>query len=152
MVGDSAGIHIHAVFVSKMAGETLKKYARGEEAECCIGSSLDETAGTVLVISFISLIVIIIVLAAFMFARNCRILHRGVHDRPSGMKREVVELLPCFTYRTAYSNRKHTAETCAICLEDYRDGESLRVLPCHHGKLYALFIILSRTQLIFCIS
>ncbi|RWW16259.1 hypothetical protein GW17_00019867 [Ensete ventricosum] len=136
MVGDSAGIHIHAVFVSKMAGETLKKFARGEKGECCIGSSMDETAGTILVISFVSLVVIIMVLAAFMLARNCRLLRNGVHNQPSSMKREAVEMLPCFTFRTAYLNSKHTAETCAICLEDYRDGDSLRVLPCLHGKLY----------------
>ncbi|CAL9159793.1 unnamed protein product [Musa hybrid cultivar] len=132
MVGDSAGIHIHAVFVSKMAGETLKKFARGEKGECCIGSSMDETAGTILVISFVSLVVIIMVLAAFMLARNCRLLRNGVHNQPSSMKREAVEMLPCFTFRTAYLNSKHTAETCAICLEDYRDGDSLRVLPCLH--------------------
>ncbi|RZR83298.1 hypothetical protein BHM03_00009894, partial [Ensete ventricosum] len=136
MVGDSAGIHIHAVFVSKMAGETLKKFARGEKGECCIGSSMDETAGTILVISFVSLVVIIMVLAAFMLARNCRLLRNGVHNQPSSMKREAVEMLPCFTFRTAYLNSKQTAETCAICLEDYRDGDSLRVLPCLHGKLY----------------
>ncbi|WOL07315.1 hypothetical protein Cni_G16055 [Canna indica] len=130
MVGNSTGIHIHAVFVSKMAGETLKMFTRGEEKECCIGSSLDEAAGTVLVISFLSLIVIIIVLAAFMFARNCQRLR--LHNWPTSMKQEAVELLPSFTFRSLYPNGKHTAETCAICLEDYRDGESLRVLPCLH--------------------
>ncbi|WOL05910.1 hypothetical protein Cni_G14641 [Canna indica] len=132
MVGDSAGIHIHAVFVSKMAGETLKKFARGEEGECCIGSSMDETAGTILVISFVSLVVIIVVLAAFMLARNCQLLRQQSHNQPSSMKREAVELIPCFTFRTAYLNNKRTSETCAICLEDYKDGESLRVLPCQH--------------------
>ncbi|RCV32724.1 hypothetical protein SETIT_7G026400v2 [Setaria italica] len=71
MVGDSEGIHIPAIFVSKMAGETLKKFARGEDDECCINSSMDETAGTVL-------------------------------------------------------------EACAICLEDYNNGDMLRHLPCKH--------------------
>ncbi|KAG6496244.1 receptor homology region, transmembrane domain- and RING domain-containing protein 1-like [Zingiber officinale] len=132
MVGDSDGIHIHAVFVSKMAGETLMKYARGEEGECCIGSSMDEAAGTILVISFVSLVFIIIVLAAFMLARNCRLLRQRAQNSPASMKREAVELLPCLTFRTAFLSSKQTAETCAICLEDYRDGESLRVLPCQH--------------------
>lgn len=25
-------------------------------------------------------------------------------------------------------------ETCAICLEDYVEGEKIRILPCNHGK------------------
>ncbi|XP_074584734.1 receptor homology region, transmembrane domain- and RING domain-containing protein 1-like [Curcuma longa] len=132
MVGDSAGIHIHAVFVSKLAGETLMKHARGEEGECCIGSSMDEAAGTILVISFVSLVFIIIVLAAFMLARNCRLLRHRIQNPPASMKQEAVELLPCLTFRTAFLSSKRTAETCAICLEDYKDGESLRVLPCQH--------------------
>lgn len=29
-------------------------------------------------------------------------------------------------------------ETCAICLEDFIEGEKLRVLPCNHGKILIL--------------
>ncbi|XP_078167271.1 receptor homology region, transmembrane domain- and RING domain-containing protein 1-like [Carex rostrata] len=132
MVGSSSGINIHAVFVSKMSGHSLKKLARGVDGECCINSSYEETAGTVLVISFVSLVVIISVVATFLFARNCHLLRRGARSRPTSVKREAVELLPCFVYESSGSNGKHTGETCAICLEEYKDGEMLRVLPCKH--------------------
>lgn len=134
MVGESEGIHIPAVFVSKMAGDTLKKFARGEDGECCINSSMDETAGTVLVMSFVSLVVIISVLASFLFARNCRLLRHGVDNRPPYIKKHVVEKLPCLAYKAPCSSGNNFQEACAICLEDYNNGDMLRRLPCKHGK------------------
>jgi len=132
MVGDSEDIHIPAVFVSKIAGETLKKFAKGEDGECCINSSMDETAGTVLVMSFVSLVVIISVLASFLFARNCRLLRHGVDNRPPYIKKHVVEKLPRSVYKAQCSSGNNFDEACAICLEDYDNGDMLRLLPCKH--------------------
>lgn len=147
VIGDPTGIHVHAVFVSKMAGETLKRFAQGEEGECCIGSSMNETAGTVLVISFVSLVVIVSVLAAFLFARNCILLRQVAQRRPSSMNKEAVEVFPCLTFSTSFLNSKCTAETCAICLEDYKDGERLRVLPCNHGKFVYIMLVIVKKKL-----
>ncbi|XP_042509822.1 receptor homology region, transmembrane domain- and RING domain-containing protein 1-like [Macadamia integrifolia] len=132
MIGNPEGIWVHAVFVSKVAGETLKKLARGEEGECCIRSLLEETAWTVLVISFISLTVIVSVLATFFFTRNQRVYRQGTYQRSPSVDSRIVEDLPSFTFYSASSSVCRMGVTCAICLEDYRDGETLRVLPCQH--------------------
>ncbi|KAL6660463.1 hypothetical protein ACP70R_002009 [Stipagrostis hirtigluma subsp. patula] len=146
MVGDSEGIHIPAIFVSKMAGETLKKFARGEDGECCINSSMDETAGTVLVMSFVSLVVIISVLASFMFARNCRLLRHGVDNRPPYVKKHVVEKLPCSEYIVPCSIGNNSQEACAICLEDYNNGDMVRHLPCKHEGNFTRPVLIPGSQ------
>ncbi|XP_077231345.1 receptor homology region transmembrane domain ring H2 motif protein 1 [Tasmannia lanceolata] len=134
MIGDSEGILVHAVFISKAAGEILRKLARGEEGECCINYLSDETAWTVLVISLISLIIIMSILAIFFFARNRRARQQATspHHFPPTINSQIVDVLPCFTFNTSCSDCKPTAETCSICLEDYKNGETLKVLPCQH--------------------
>ncbi|XP_078448287.1 receptor homology region transmembrane domain ring H2 motif protein 1 [Wolffia australiana] len=131
MVGEPEGISIPAVFVSKMAGEMLKTLAHSQGGQCCISPLTEEAAGTVLVISFVSLLVIVSVVATFIFARNCRPHRHRAHSQPASVSMQQLEALPHFTFKPD-SHHKLMSETCAICLEDYRHGETLRALPCLH--------------------
>lgn len=36
---------------------------------------------------------------------------------------------------TAKFRKGDPYETCAICLDDFIEGEKLRILPCSHGRL-----------------
>lgn len=135
MSGDSGGIHIYAVFVTKSAGETILNYADDDTTSCYIRRSFENTAWSVMAVSFISLLAISAVLATFFFVRRHRLRHIGnrlVQPRePLGMSSTQVKALPSIVFKCV-GDGNGTAETCAICLEDYEIGDKLRILPCQH--------------------
>lgn len=127
-------VSVHAVFISKKAGEILKKHTRGEEGECCIFPYNNETAWTVLAISLISFLVILAILIIAIFTPRHWLTSRGRNNLPKNVDTKMVEALPSFMFGSSHLNDCHAGETCAICLEDYKEGEILKVLPCKHGK------------------
>ncbi|KAG8378412.1 hypothetical protein BUALT_Bualt08G0134700 [Buddleja alternifolia] len=142
MAGNSAGIKINAVFVSKSSGETLAKYAGAAHTELWIVPSYENSAWSIMAISFISLLAMSAVLATCFFVRR----HRIRRDRPQaprvrefhGMSSRLVKAMPSLTF-TAVLEDNCTSATCAICLEDYNMGEKLRILPCRH-KFHAICV------------
>ena len=50
--------------------------------------------------------------------------------RQRGLTRWRIRQLP----QRRYKPDKETTQTCPICLEDFKEGEKLRVLPCDHSK------------------
>jgi E3 ubiquitin-protein ligase RNF13 len=124
-------ITVDAVFVSNVAGEILRKYARGRDGECCLNPPDRGSAWTVLAISFFSLLLIVTFLLIAFFAPRHWTQWRGRHTRTIRLDAKLVHTLPCFTFTDSAHHK--AGETCAICLEDYRFGESLRLLPCQHG-------------------
>lgn len=130
-------ITVHAVFVSKATGEILNKYAQREKGECCIFSSHYESAWTVLTISLISFTVICAIVLLVFYTPRRLLFAQTMYLRSKSVDTETVEALPCFTFGSAHPRHCHTNETCAICLEDYKDGEILKVLPCRHGRTLA---------------
>lgn len=136
MAGNSAGIKIHAVFVSKASGQVLVKYADVRDVELWIIPSFENSAWSIMAISFISLLAMSAVLATCFFVRRHRI--RREQPRPSsrirefhGMSSRLVKAMPSLIF-TAVLEDNCTSSTCAICLEDYNVGEKLRILPCRH--------------------
>ncbi|CAN0918774.1 Receptor homology region, transmembrane domain-and RING domain-containing protein 1, partial [Linum grandiflorum] len=125
-------VKIHAVFVSKATGEILMEHASGEEAECCIYPSQNDTAWTVLAISFLSLVVVLIFLVIALVTPRHWVHWRRFNFHNRSVDAKTVETLPCFTFHSAHLRQSHCGETCVICLEDYKDGEVLKVLPCKH--------------------
>lgn len=142
MAGNSAGIKIHAVFISKSSGEKLKNYAGLSGMELWLIPSFENSAWSIMAISFISLLAMSAVLATCFFVRR----HRIRRERPRtsrvrefhGMSSRLVKAMPSLTF-TAVLEDNCTSRTCAICLEDYSVGEKLRILPCRH-KFHAFCV------------
>ncbi|KAM7510918.1 hypothetical protein LguiB_009793 [Lonicera macranthoides] len=142
MAGNSAGIKIHAVFVTKSSGETLTKYAGAKDMELWIIPTFENSAWSIMAISFISLLAMSAVLATCFFVRR----HRIRRERPQasrvrefhGMSSRLVKAMPSLIF-TSVLEDNCTSTTCAICLEDYSVGDKLRILPCRH-KFHAICV------------
>ncbi|CAN6563355.1 unnamed protein product [Malus baccata var. baccata] len=132
----SKNVTIRAVFVSKASGEMLKEHARGEEGECCIFVLPNEKAWSVFAVCFISFLTVLgLLVIALCAQRNWSWTTQGRNQLPKSADTKIVDALPCFTFSSAGLDECHTEETCAICLENYKDSEILKVLPCQHGNL-----------------
>ncbi|GLJ55064.1 hypothetical protein SUGI_1181860 [Cryptomeria japonica] len=131
MGGISGGITIHAVFISKVSGQTLLKYSGNKNIECCIIPSREDTAWTVILIAFISLLALSAVLAICVCLRSYRLRRRRRRPQRHIMSSREVKALPSLIF-TSVVDDNCTSETCAVCLEDYTAGDKLRVLPCCH--------------------
>ena len=67
-------------------------------------------------------------LVTFTIAPQCRAAIYKYTTR--GLSRWRVRQLP----KRKYRKNRETCETCSICLEDFKEGENIRVLPCDHGE------------------
>lgn len=142
MAGKSAGINIHAVFVSRDSGEALKQYVGSPDVELWLIQTFENSAWSIIILSFVSLLAMSAVLATCFFVRRYRIRRErplGTRIREfRGMSSRLVKAMPTLIF-TSVQEDKCTSMTCSICLEDYIAGEKLRILPCQH-KFHAFCV------------
>ncbi|KAL9308415.1 putative transcription factor C2H2 family [Arabidopsis thaliana] len=143
MAGNSSGVYIHGVLVTRTSGEVLKEYTSRAEMELLLIPDFGISSWSIMAITFVSLLVISAVLASYFSVRRHRIrqrvrdLHHGGQGH-SRMPKDLLQSMPTEVY-TGVLEEGSTSVTCAICIDDYRVGEILRILPCKH-KYHAVCI------------
>ncbi|KAA8538634.1 hypothetical protein F0562_028172 [Nyssa sinensis] len=134
MAGNSAGIKIHAVFVSKASGEVLTKYAGKTNMELWIIPSFENSAWSIMAISFISLLAMSAVLATCFFVRRHRIRREqprasrvrefhGMSSRLTIVSERILEFCHVVTNFMLYVwmlGLLHWRTFCPVCKRDAR--------------------------------
>ncbi|ESQ38639.1 hypothetical protein EUTSA_v10028665mg [Eutrema salsugineum] len=135
MAGNPSGVLIYGTFVSKATGELLKKYVGRTDMELWLVPSFETSAWSIMAISFISLLAMSAVLATCFFVRRHRVRRRRIRslsgrDYPR-MGINSLRSMPTTIFNGVCEGAS-TSISCAICIEDYRIGDKLRILPCNH--------------------
>lgn len=126
---DAADITIPSVFVGEVTGKFLMdsyQYTNGFVLLINNETPFDINTRLLLPFSiFVALCFIIMIgLAIVKFMRERRRQQR--HRLP----RSHLKAIPI----VKFNKLTMTYETCIICLDDYEEGDKLRVLPCDHGE------------------
>ncbi|XP_019757337.1 E3 ubiquitin-protein ligase RNF13 isoform X2 [Dendroctonus ponderosae] len=121
---NSTGITIPSVFVSQSSGVMLTGYANWDYI-VVITADTPFNIQTHLLIPFAIVVgICMVVMIVFMIVKYIKDRRR---QRRYRLPKSQLNKIP-----TCKFQKGDRYETCAICLEDYIEGEKLRVLPCNH--------------------
>lgn len=123
---NSEGINIPSVFVSETTGNIMRQLYCNADYFIIINSEMPFNINTHLLLPFAIVVgICFIVMVIFMVVKF-------IKDR----RRQRRHRLPSSTLNkipTCKFSKGDPYDTCAICLDDYVEGEKLRVLPCAHA-------------------
>ncbi|KAG7199477.1 hypothetical protein KM043_014099 [Ampulex compressa] len=124
---NSIGILIPSVFVSEITGLILREsYLYDQLYFVLINDDLPFNINTHLLLPFAIVVgICFLVMVIFMVVRCIKDRRRQRRHR---LPNSSLKKIPTHKY-----TKGDPYETCAICLDDYVEGEKLRVLPCAHA-------------------
>ncbi|CAG02911.1 unnamed protein product, partial [Tetraodon nigroviridis] len=119
-------IMIPSVFTSYFAAKTLKESIIPEQGAYVILKPEFSFPFSYYLIPFTGVVgMIIFVMCAIMIIRCVQYRKRMRKNR---LSKEQLKRIPIHKFR-----KGDDYDVCAICLDDYEEGDKLRVLPCSHG-------------------
>ncbi|XP_063918395.1 E3 ubiquitin-protein ligase RNF13-like isoform X2 [Zophobas morio] len=122
---NDTGINIPSVFVSESSGLMLKKIYADPKYFIVITGESPFNIQTHLLIPFAIVVgICFIVMIIFLVVKCIKDRRRQRRHR---LPTSTLNKIPICKYQ-----KGDPYETCAICLDDYIEGEKLRVLPCNH--------------------
>ncbi|EFN74498.1 RING finger protein 13 [Camponotus floridanus] len=124
---DNTGISIPAVFVGDVTGLVIKEnYLYDQSYFLLINDDLPFNINTHLLLPFAIVVgICFLIIVIFMIVRCIKDRRRQRRHR---LPNSSLKKIPIHKY-----TKGDPYETCAICLDDYVEGEKLRVLPCAHA-------------------
>ncbi|KAK3929030.1 E3 ubiquitin-protein ligase RNF13 [Frankliniella fusca] len=125
------GIHIPSVFVGEHTGAFLKAKYQYNETQFCrhyivINDDMPFNINTHLLLPFATVVGICCLIMLLFTILKC--LQDQRRQRRHRLPSASLNQIP-----TSKFQKGDPYETCAICLEDYVEGEKLRILPCSHA-------------------
>lgn len=133
---NSDDIDIPSMFVGESTGRIIiYNYLYKEGFVLILNGDSPFNINTHLLVPFCAVVGLCFIIMVGLMITKCireqRRLRR--HRLPSS----VLKKIPIIRFSSKEPNCSRF-DTCAICLEDYIDGDRLRVLPCAHGKLFVM--------------
>lgn len=122
---DENDLNIYAVIVSEESGIRLKRYTYQDNCEVKLYPETYQSLFNYLVPFLVVIGLCIGCLLCFMMWRYARDWRR---KRRSRLSRRHLKKLPVTKFK-----KGAPYETCAICIEDFVEGDKLRTLPCSHA-------------------
>ncbi|XP_053552708.1 E3 ubiquitin-protein ligase RNF167 [Bombina bombina] len=119
-------ITIPSVFAGESTGESLRSFfSYYENAHVFLVPEYYISLGYYLIPFIVVVVVVILVMCIVMIVRCVQ--HRK-HLRRNRLSKEQLKKIPIHKFK-----KGDEYDVCAICLEEYEEGEKLRVLPCSHA-------------------
>lgn len=125
-------LHIYGILITRQDGDLLrhctwdKHYVIDWYPQATISTVVFLIAGIIIIFACV-----LMILGAIVVQQCTRWLRERRHNARHRLSRKHLRHMPIRKFKR--NGEFQNFDSCTICLEDYQDGDRLRILPCAHG-------------------